>query len=457
MASLKEKLEAAGYDTTGVDENAILQKLDAAGYDVSSLGGAQAQPDWMNEPGLEDATMSTVKNLGTMTKSGISGISDLVAGNGLNQAAEDVGRGMEEKSAETKAGKVGSFIGGLVTPAQIAMQGALGSAVEASGLGEFATNILKGWSEKAATAAIGMTKSIAKSIGLDNIPALSKFLLSPVVIGEKTFAPIVEATSSPKQMLAAAEAIKEAAGAQLGKVSQAVDASIKAATEMGGEAPVAIDLAGLAKGAEALKADVANIAPNLGKAVINQYDNALLDINNLIKSALEGDSKTVFSQLSKLKTTIGDLVYKHGNPLESKAALNDVYHLISKTLSESAEKIGGNVGNDYAAANSIYHQVEAVVNALQGKAITAASKSFFNDVPAMLSALATSHAVAGPLGIIATPAAFLATKGAETYGPQVIAKGLDAAAPLIGSVLRGAVRSLPVVGNVISQALNRGE
>ncbi len=35
--ALKEQLEAAGYDTSGLDEGALLEKLEAAGYDTSSL------------------------------------------------------------------------------------------------------------------------------------------------------------------------------------------------------------------------------------------------------------------------------------------------------------------------------------------------------------------------------------------------------------------------------------
>lgn len=47
MASLKEQLDAAGYDTSGLDESKILSQLDAAGYDTSSLAPAapKAEPE----------------------------------------------------------------------------------------------------------------------------------------------------------------------------------------------------------------------------------------------------------------------------------------------------------------------------------------------------------------------------------------------------------------------------
>lgn len=47
MAQLKSQLEAAGYDTSGLDEAGILSQLDQAGYDTTSLGGSQSpsQPE----------------------------------------------------------------------------------------------------------------------------------------------------------------------------------------------------------------------------------------------------------------------------------------------------------------------------------------------------------------------------------------------------------------------------
>lgn len=50
MSSLKDRLEAAGYDTSGLDENAIIQRLDKAGYDTSGLAVSKAP-----QPGIADA------------------------------------------------------------------------------------------------------------------------------------------------------------------------------------------------------------------------------------------------------------------------------------------------------------------------------------------------------------------------------------------------------------------
>lgn len=414
---------------------------------VDDYTAKNKQPDYFNEPGLEDATVSTIKNLGTMTKAGISGLADI--GN-PQQASENVSKVLAGESPATTEGKVGEFAGSLVTPAQIALQGGIGSFLEASGLGDLATNILKGWSEKAALAAVGYTKAIGKAIGLENLPGLAKFLMEPVEVGGEQLPAIVSATNDAPAMLKAAQAIKDAAGQQLGVVSKSVDAAIEQATKMGGNAPVAIDLAGLEKAATALKTDVEEIAPNLGKAVINQYDNALSDIKNLIKSALEGDSKTVFSDLGELKTTIGDLVYKHGSPLESKAALNDVYGIISKTLDDAASKLGGKTGAAYDAANALYNKAVTIVNALEGKAIGSAAKGFFSDIGSIGTGI-----MAGFINPLAAVPVAIGTHLARNYGPQAIAAGLDASAPLLGSALRTGVRALPVIGNAVSQGLSQ--
>lgn len=76
MASLKERLDAAGYDTAGLDEGAILQKLDKAGYDVSGMSGAietpkrapTVTPEAVNEASNPQAMlkMAAPSNIGKM-------------------------------------------------------------------------------------------------------------------------------------------------------------------------------------------------------------------------------------------------------------------------------------------------------------------------------------------------------------------------------------------------------
>lgn len=51
MAQLKAQLEAAGFDTAGLDEASLLSQLDQAGYDTSTLGGGEtpSQPQMAAE------------------------------------------------------------------------------------------------------------------------------------------------------------------------------------------------------------------------------------------------------------------------------------------------------------------------------------------------------------------------------------------------------------------------
>lgn len=397
---------------------------------------------------------SVVDTANSLIKGGGAGISDIVSGNGLQQAATDINKIENDEEPETTAGKVGSAIGGLFTPAQIALQG----AISGLGLGEKIASVLKGWSADAAVNAVGKIKTIAKAIGIKNLDALGEFLLQPVMVGKQEFPAIVTATSSPSDMLEAVQAIKRAAGKALGTVSEAVDTAIGEAANSGGTAingsPVMIDLAGLKSAVAALKASIEDVAPTLGKAVVAQYEAAATDLDLLIKKALQGDTQTVFSDLSDLKTTIGDLVYRHGSPLESKAALNDVYKAISTTLDDASKNVGGTVGAAYDQANAVYHQATAIESALEGKVIDAAK---WFDTPSFLAAMTAGFATHGPLAAVTVPATYVAAKTAQNYGPQAIASGLNAAAPFLGSAFQAGMRIIPPAVNAIKSALTGNE
>lgn len=68
MAQLKQQLEDAGFDTSGLNEADLLSQLDQAGFDTSSLVSDSTQPqtrfpidpEVMNEPGLTDVSLSPV-------------------------------------------------------------------------------------------------------------------------------------------------------------------------------------------------------------------------------------------------------------------------------------------------------------------------------------------------------------------------------------------------------------
>lgn len=389
----------------------------------------------------------TVKDAGTLTKAGYAGVADIIAGNGLKKASENVSNVKEGKDVTSGAAVIGEGLGSQFTPVQIALQAVGGKVAQA--LGPLASRLMSGWSEAAARAAIGWTKKIAEAIGIEDFAAVGRFLLEPIVIGGKTLKPIVTATSSAEEMLAAAKLIKSAAGKDLEKIALVGDKAIAETGEEGGISFMA-DLPALKQKLIDLRNVISDYAPNMGKAATNQYDAAIADIDMLLDSVTKGNTSRVFSTLSKIKTTIGDLTFRHGSPLESKAAYNDVYHAVSDTLSKTAKNVGGATSQEYATANAVYNKAATIVEALEGKVLGGSSaRSFFND-PAALVAGITTGASVNP---IVAPFAFLATKAAENYGPQAIASGLNKGASLVAPGLELTARGVPVAVRGMIDAL----
>lgn len=412
------------------------------------------------------AALDTVKDVGNMTKAGFAGTADLVAGNGLDKSVENIGHVEKGEDPTSAAATFGEALGAQFTPAQIAMMAALGKIGDV--IGPWVGGLMKGWAGDAAISAVGKIKSLAKALGVTNLDALGKFLLTPITIGGKSFEPIISATSSPQEMLDAAQVIRDAAGKQLGIVSKAVDGAINGISEANGArmdvGSSLLDMNALGKNIETLKDDAVGDLPNLGKKVADQYDDAIADLEAFAKKQANGDTTTAFSDLSHIKTKIGNLVFKHGSPLESKAALNDVYHAVSDALDDAATKIGGEHGANYSQAKEVYNQAMAICEGLEGKVVDA--KKLF-DAPAFLAALSTGMSTIGAghgiLAGVTAPLAYGVTKAAETYAPQAISQGLDAISSpiaklggnsLVSGAIRLGARGIPVIGNAIAQALH---
>lgn len=424
------------------------------------------------------AAWDTVKDVGTLTKAGGAGIADLIAhpldtaanavnivrpgtfdnsDAGIKKAVENIGHVKKDEDLTSGAAVIGDALGSQFTPGQIALQATFGKIAEM--VGPTVANMMRGWSESAARMAVGATKKICEAIGVTDLSAVAQFLLQPIEFAGKKFAPIITATSTAEDMLAAAKTVQSAAGKTLESVAAKANGAIKASIDesvaspaMGEAKVVMMDVPALQQKITALEENVS--LKRLGKTVIKQYQEALADLNDIVTKALKGDSKSVFSDLAKAKTDLGDLIYKHGSPLESKTALLDVYRALSEMLSETAEKVGGETAADYAAANAVYSKVTTIVGALEGKVLSNAAagtgiKAFLNDPAALIAGLGVGHA-SGPLALITGPAAFLATKGAENYGPQAIAAGLNKAAPLVAGGIELTARGIPVVGRALA-------
>lgn len=407
-----------------------------------------AVPDWMNEPGLETSVLglpvtgTDIKDIGQMIKAGGAGLAELLTGKGIQKPADTVRAVKAGEEPTTTAGKVGEFIGEMATPEQIAMQAVGGAALEGLGLGEWAANLLKSWGEGAARTAISGIKQIAKAMGLENLSALSQFLLKPVQIAGKELPAIVTATNSTKDMLAAAKAIMDAAGKVLGKISPQID-------DVLAKNPEKIDLKAVQEALDALNLAVKDVAPELGKAVVNQYEAAIADFLNVVQKETLSASPRLFTALRELKTTIGNLVFKHGSPLESKAALEDVYAVLARGIDSAAQKAGDTLGAAFSEANAVYNKAFAVVEALTGKAISEEAKGFFADIPALGAGFIAS-AASGPMSWLTAPAAFAATKAARAYGPQAIAAGLTKAAPYAAPLV---TQGIPLAVNALTPAV----
>lgn len=405
--------------------------------------------------GLASSAWDVAKKIGKETKAGYAGIADTIAGNDLNRAAQSVSEVQQGKDLTSGPAVLGEALGAQVTPDQIALQATFGKVAEM--VGPVIGNFLKEWGEKAAVNAAGKIKSIAEALGVENIEQVGKFLLAPVKLGSQQFEPIVQATSSPQSMLNTAKAIKAAAGKQLEAIAASGDKAIADAGEQGGVSFMS-DLPALKQKLLDLRASIADYAPNMGKAATNQYDAAIKDIDLVLQKIQAGNTSDVFSTLSKVKTTIGDLVFRHGSPLESKAAFNDVYHAVSNTLSDTAKNVGGQTASDYATVNSVYNKVATIVEALEGKVLDA-QKIF--DPAAFISAISAGTATAGSghpiLAALTAPLAYGAAKVAENFGPQAIAAGLNKVAPLVAPGLEVTARGVPVVARGVYDALRGGQ
>lgn len=410
MASLKEQLDAAGYDTSSLDENAILAKLDSAGYDVSQYKQSSAMPDDVrNEAGLQaemipgaDAMGRGIKKTGEMVEAGGAGIGDLVAhpnATGLDRAVTDINHVENEEKPENTAGKVGKAIGSAFTPAQIAIGAGLGAALEPVGM--WAADLFQGWSEQAARNAIGFVKAMANKGDIADLSGIARFVMSPVKVAGKMFPSILTKTSTPEQMLASAEAIKDAAGEALGEVSNTADAAIA-------DNSASINLGAIDQNLAKLQSAVERNAANLGKPVVDQYEKAINDFRGIIDNWKNDESTNLFTALRDFKTTIGGLMGEGENVVASKAALQKVYGTLASELDTAASKISPALGAAYNEANKAYmyatDAVEALTNKIKSDAVKPLLPSlkdvFTHPVPvssqALASGLGTAAKIAAP-------------------------------------------------------------
>lgn len=392
------------------------------------------------------AAWDTVKDVGTLTKAGYAGVADLIAGNGLDKSVENIGHVKKDEDVTSGAAVFGEAFGDQFTPAQIAMQAALGKIGEM--VGPWVASTLKGWGEKAALNAVGMIRSIADTLNVD-LSSLAQFLMKPIQLGGQTFEPIVQATSSTADMLKDARVIQRAAGKNIEAVANRMDDAINGAiawAEENAETPdVILNLKAMKPAIEELKSKAVGGLEEVAPDVVQKFDGLVRAMDGFAKKQETGTMATSFSDLSALKTKLGGLT-NFKSQTENNLAMQQAYGVMAQTLSKAADKIGGSIGEEYAAANSVYHQVTAVINALEGKETKFVLKDLFAPgTGAFLGSL-----VGGLPGMVVGAGAGAVSKA---YGHQAVAAGLNAAHPLVGKGIEVTARGIPVVARAVADAL----
>jgi hypothetical protein len=142
MASLKEQLEAAGYDTSTVDEQAILSKLDAAGYDVSQYQSQQQAPTQVKQ---ESPLLSAAKTAGKMfVEASPDPLSMAYKSNRAVQQAQELADIGGENIAESKWGQRHPISGAALGTAVSMLPDVVMSAIPAGETGRLAKVAQKG-------------------------------------------------------------------------------------------------------------------------------------------------------------------------------------------------------------------------------------------------------------------------------------------------------------------------
>jgi len=272
MASLKDQLDQAGYDTSNLDEAAVLKQLTDAGYDTSSFTpapqgvmgaiGAAAKSLLPSKDTLM-APINASKKLGTMVEAGGAGIGDIDANllpraanliPGVNmktepflpavqQAGTDVNNVLAGLAPETAAGKAGKFVGSFFTPNQIALQ-ATGEAAAApivKGLGSVVNKVgefLAPASEEALPGAAKAAGNVLSTLSGVGTPELETVMSNPEAVNAaKTFPQVAEDVAGSMNKLtehignletAASGALDASKTMPVGTMTDAIEAELKA-------------------------------------------------------------------------------------------------------------------------------------------------------------------------------------------------------------------------------------
>lgn len=486
---LKEQLDKAGYDTSTLDEQAVLKQLSDAGYDVSSFAPSESHPvmDAVMKAGSAllpsketlEAPMKASEKLGKMVEAGGSGIAELdkailprianklpvvaiAQGLGapkfeeprfqptLSQAAQNVNDVLADREPTTAAGRAGKFVGSFFTPNQIALT-ATGEAAAApivKGLGKGINavgKLLAPASEEALPGAAKAVGNALSTVGGVETPALETVMSSgrKAVQGAKSFPALAEdVAGSMNKLTQHIDELEKGANA-------ALDAKAAMNTQVMKDA-VQMQIAEI-KNANVITPEMEKAQEVLqgmldklkGKETMTQPEVAkwVKDVQGVVKK-WSGQGSDLTEALKPVQNTVNDAL-KAANPkyAEAEAKFADAVNL-KNDLADAmgVEKVKGK----FAPENVSVTKLKGLLNpdsALQTKKLLGrladipGMPNFAKLVKESSAKAATSQGVRSRLaGFLAglVPGAMNATKTAAT----------------------GAIKAIPVAGNAIYQGLS---
>ncbi len=360
--ALKDQLEAAGYDTSGLDETQLIQKLDSAGYDTTSIAPKEKKllPDWAT---AKKQAIDTVKTATMLPTQGLTKLGNAVQG-GLDTAADAV----NEKLGAAGHPYLGATAGTIISKAPAIVTAAQGIA-EAPAAAEALTGAAKGIGNK-----IGNFVDVLKAPGQAEAQTMADQTMQRFIPNQAQNKLRQLATSMMKEpvenLQIAKSAMAEIPSQQADKASQLEQMRLSAGKQIG---QAETELAPKFKSTpefENFIADrqkVATFAQKLGKLgdmspedIQAKYSDA--DLMNIRK----------ISQEAAKKGTLSDI----GN-----TDLNTINQQASKALEVSSQKLG--------MARSTYKGILDKIDGLpaETKARTAAYKQYIIGEQGKLNAI----------------------------------------------------------------------
>lgn len=314
----------------------------------------------------------------------------------------------------TSALDISAVVGGVAAAPKAAAKAAEAAKVA----GKLAAPALESTAAKAADAGAALKRAGVSSFidaktpfleraGVRGLDELSDFLIEPKAsLGQK---PIIDVTpTSPFQTTSAAfqkaEKVKHALGKDIGNIIDILDNSN-------------VKFESLASVYDNIIKEIDNIktnTPNTGKATIAKYEGLANEVKQLGEAT---GWETTFKKAHELEKAWGDMAYKHGSPVESKAAIADARRFLSKAIDDAVDTFPqeikdlaytaadsdfvGSIGSGWKKANKGYRLAAEATEQLS----TAAAKGLFLKnlfSNARLATGALGFGVGGPLGALAS-------------------------------------------------------